>query len=91
MCNKKNIDRVRKRKSKQQTLETNMSPLKTTLRAAFSSSSTETDLTVCFFCDAIVEQSFHKVATKTPDANVRKIATEIHDTHLLANCHLEIC
>ena len=84
MCDKKKIDRVCERKSKQQTSETNISPLKTRLRAAFPSSSTETDLPVCFFCDAIVEQDYHKVATKALDANVRKMATELHDTHLLA-------
>ena len=81
---KKNIDRVRKRKSKQQTLQANMLPLKTRLRAAFPSSSTKIDLPLYFFCDAIVEQGFHKVATKALDANVRKMATKLHDTHLLA-------
>jgi len=84
MCNKKNIDRVRKRKSKEQCPEANMSPLKCRLRAAFPSTSTETELPVCFFCDNMVEQDYHKVATKNLDTNIRTMATELNDTLLLA-------
>jgi len=80
---KKMIDRARKRKTKQQSPEIIMSPLKGRLRTAFPSTSAETDLPVCFFCDAVVEQGYHKKATSV-DANVRKMALELNDTSLLA-------
>ena len=84
MCNKTKIDRIRKKKAKQQTPATNMSPLKGRLRGALPSTSAETELPVCFFCDALVEQDYHKVVTKKLDANVRKMATELNDTLPLA-------
>ena len=84
LFDKRNIDRVCKRKSKEQHPETNKSsPLKSRLRTAFPSTSTEIELPVCFFCDAVVEQDYHKVATKELRTNVRKMATELNDTLLL--------
>jgi len=62
----------------------NLSPLKGRLRAAFPSTSIDTELSVCFFCDALVEQDYHKVATKKLHTNVLKMAMELNDTLLLA-------
>ena len=86
MCNKTKVDRVRKKLSKEQALATSSSPLKGRIRGAFSSSSHESaeHIPMCFFCDAPVEQDYPKAATKNLDANVRKMATELKDTLLLA-------
>ena len=86
MCNKTKVDRVHKKVTKEQTSATSSSPLKGRLRGAFPSTSHQgaEKIPVCFFCDAPVEQDYHKAATKKLDINVRKMATELKDTLLLA-------
>ena len=86
MCNKTKVDRVRKKVTKEQTSATSSLPLKGRLRGAFPSTSHQgaEKIPVCFFCDAPVEQDYHKAATKKLDTNVRKMATELKDTLLLA-------
>ena len=86
MCNKTKVDRVRKKVTKEQTSATSSLPLKGRLRGAFPSTSHQgaEKIPVCFFCDAPVEQDYHKAATKKFDINVRKMATELKDTLLLA-------
>ena len=90
MCDKTKIDRIRKRKTKQQSPKTNMSPLKGRLRAAFPSTSAETELPVCFFCDALVEQGCHKVATKNLIQTSVKWPWNSMTPYYWQNCHLEI-
>ncbi len=80
MCNKTKVDRARKKVVRGEC----SSPLKDRLRGAFScTSQSDEKLFTCFFCDALVDYDFHKAATKQLDANVRKMATELNDTHLL--------
>ena len=72
--------------TKEQTSATSSSPLKGRLRGSFPSISHQgaEKIPMCFFCDAPVEQDYHKAATKKLDINVRKMATELKDTLLLA-------
>ncbi len=80
MCNKTKVDRARKKVVRGEC----SSPLKDRLRGAFScTSQSDEKLFTCFFCDALVDYDFHKAATEQLDANVRKMATELNDTHLL--------
>jgi len=69
MCDKKKIDRACKRKTKQQSPEIIMSPLKGRVRTAFPSSA-ETELPVCFFFDAVVE-------LQIPDLEAHKSKYEV--------------
>lgn len=80
MCNKTKFDRVRKKVAKEE-VPTSSSPLKGRLRGAFPGTSHQSTekLPMCFFCDALVEQDYHKAATQQLDANVRKMATELND------------
>ena len=80
MCNKTKVDRAYKKVIRGEC----SSPLKDRLRGAFScTSQSDEKLFTCFFCDALVDNDFHKAATKQLDANVHKMATELNDTHLL--------
>ena len=80
MYNKTNVDRARKKVIRGEC----SAPLKNRLLGAFScTSQSDEKLFTCFFCDALVDNDFHKAATKQLDANVRKMATELNDTHLL--------
>ncbi len=85
MCNKTKVDRVRKKVAKEEVPATSTSPLKGRLQGAFPCTSRQSTekLPMCFFCDALVEQDYHKAATQQLDANVRKMATELNDTLLL--------
>lgn len=77
------VERARKKISKVR--ETETSPLKGRLRGAFPGSSSKIDKSLyCFFCDDRVEKGYHRAATAQIDANVRKMATELRDTRLLA-------
>jgi hypothetical protein len=58
-------------------------PTKSRLRDTFPSTSKQSK-PLCFFCDAPIEQHYHKAATKKLDDNVRKMAMELQDTQLLA-------
>ena len=91
MCNKAKVDRVCKKVAEEQIPATCISPLKVRLQGEFPSTSHQCvdKVPVCFFCDAGVEQDYHKVTTHALDANVCKMATELKDTLLLANYHLE--
>jgi len=71
MCDKKIIDRARKRETKQQSPEIIMSPLKGRLWTMFPSTSAETELPVCFFCDGcsrarLSQSSYQKARCKCP-------------------------
>ena len=86
MCNKTKVDRIRKKVTREQAAIANVSPIKGKLRGAFPCTSCQRveKVPVCFFCDAVMEQDYHKAATKMLDANVRKMATALNDTLLLA-------
>ena len=82
MCNKTKVDRAHKKVVRGEC----SSPLKDRLREVlFCTSQSDEKLFTCFFCDALVDNDFHKSATKQLDANVCKIAIELNDTHLLVN------
>ena len=89
MCNQTKVERAKKRKAKSQMLELPNTPIKSKLRASFTTSTMtgETDRTqssTCFFCDQTVDRDAHTAATANLDENVRKIATELRDSTLLA-------
>lgn len=80
---KEKVERARKKIATVR--ETETSTLKGRLRGAFPGSSIQTDKNLsCFFCDDKVEEGYHRAATTHLDANVRKMATELRDTRLLA-------
>ena len=80
MCNKTKVNRARKKVVRGEC----SSPLKDRLRGAFScTSQSDEKLFTCFFCDAFVDNDFHKAATKQLDVYVCKMATELNDTHIL--------
>ena len=85
-CNKTKVDRVRKKVAKEHSI-TSASPLKCRLRVTMSCSS----IPISFFCDAPLEQDYHKAATLNLDTNVCKMATELKDTvlHYWLNYRLE--
>ena len=69
MCNKTKVDRARKKVVRGEY----SSLLKDRLWGAFSCmSQLDEKLFTCFFCDALVDNNFHKAATKQLDANVRR-------------------
>ena len=76
MCNKTKVDRIRKKIAKEQTPARSTSPLKGRLRAAFPCSSHQSieKQPIWFFCDAVIEQDYHKAATQKLDASVRSMA-----------------
>ncbi len=76
-------EKARKKVAKVRDTET--SPLKGRLRGAFTGYPIQNDKNLsCFFCDNKVEEDYHRAATAQIDANVRKMATELRDTRLLA-------
>ena len=80
MYNKTKVNRARKKVVRGE----HSSPLKDRFREAFSCmSQSDEKLLTCFFCDTLADNDFHKAATKQLDANVRKMATELNDTHLM--------
>ena len=82
------MSRAESRKRKQLSDRDHDSPIKKKLRASFEqpSGGKNIDVSVCFFCDNVIsnDEPFHRVETSNLDSNVRKMATEMWDTKLLA-------
>ena len=86
LCNNTQVDRARMRREKEtSSTAAPGTPLKHRMRSSFTVTRPgESSKQLCFFCDQQIESEGHRVSTGNLDQNVRKMATELRDTKLLA-------
>ena len=87
-CNEGKVSRAQKRAASEHFADFQSSPIKSKLRSFTNPGMVDLDqedTNICFFCGRWIDkQDLHKAATKDLDAKVRKIATELRDTTLIA-------
>jgi hypothetical protein len=87
-CNREKVERIQKKIAKAEALASEkLSPIKGKLRGAYPCSTSLSDDQQgrwCFFCDKPIGDEYHTAMTPKLDSNVRKMATEMRDSKLLA-------